>query len=162
MFFLTLAPVLVQSPSVELATDPSFKALKSLVGGTWQGVVGKNIKVRFRFTIEHGGTLIVGNGQLNADSKNPIPVRSCIGWDPEAKKPFYLDQHGSDTVYFGHVSMFDSKLVFDFNGLVGDKGHYIAYETISEDDYTSAMSSEKNGVMQDLGFHLHLRRTNRK
>lgn len=149
--------LLTSGPAHDWTGDPAFRLAKSLIG-QWEGVVGKKIKVKFTFTLEQEGKLIVANGLINAGSKNPIPARSSLGWDPVAKQVYYLDQHGSDTVYFGHITREGDELVFDFNGLSGDSGHYQSRCTITPKLYSSTMSSEKDGKWTDTGFHLKLHR----
>ena len=144
-------------PTHDWTGDPAFRLAKNLVG-QWEGVAGKKVKVKFTFTLEQAGHLIVANGLIDSDGKKPLPARTSLGWDPAAKKVYYLDQHGSDTVYFGHVTREGDELVFDFKGLSGDDGHYQSRCTITPKLYTSTMSSEKDGKWNDMGFHLALHR----
>jgi ribulose-5-phosphate 4-epimerase/fuculose-1-phosphate aldolase len=140
------------------ASSDVFKLCQNLVGGQWEGHVGKNVVIRFKFHMEDSGNKMVGDGWIDATGKHPIPVSSSFGWDPDAKQVYYLDQHGSDTVYFGHVTCEGNVLVTDFNGLVGDKGHYISRESVTHDQLVSTMAEEKGGKIADMGFHLELHR----
>jgi hypothetical protein len=135
-----------------------FKLCQNMVGGQWEGHVGKSVVIRFKFHTEDNGKKFVGDGWIDATGKHPISVRSSFGWDPDAKQVYYLDQHGSDTVYFGHVKCEGNVLVSDFNGLVGDKGHYVSRESVTHDQLVSTMMAEDKGKMVDMGFHLELHR----
>ena len=104
-------------------SDAVFDLAKTLVGGSWEGQAAPGVKLSFQYKLEQDGTLIVGTGAID-DGKKRVPVRASLGWDPVAKQVYYLDQHGSDTVYFGHIAKRGDTLLFDFNGLSGDQGHY--------------------------------------
>src|SRR5579862_7881362 len=97
--FLVAAHAVAQSGASDV-----FDLCKNLVGGKWEGVVGKSVKIEFQFHLEDGGNKFVGIGTIAVGSAHPISVHSSYGWDPDAKQVYYLDQHGYDTVYFGHVT----------------------------------------------------------
>ncbi len=136
--------------------DPTFALVKQLVGGRWEGKSGP-VKVTFRYALEQEGAMIGATGMID-DGKNPKVVRVSFGWDPTAKQVYYLDQHGSDTVYFGHVTRKGSVLAFDFKGLSGDTGHYRFETTVGKDDSSSTMSMEQDGKLADLGLHVTMKR----
>lgn len=141
--------------------DAVFTLAKGLAGN-WEGKVGGNATVRFRFTVEQDGKLIVGNGSVVAKGlKKPISMRSSLGWDATAKQVYYLDQHGADTVYWGHVTESAGSLVFDFRGLSGDPGHYRSTMRVTGDHYESTMDVEKDGKWTPLGPHIVMNRTRR-
>jgi hypothetical protein len=149
--------VLAASQGQPLSTvDPAFQLASTMLGGVWRGTVGKSTKIEYRFTLENNGTMIVGRGLIGVGTKHPLPARAALGWDADAKKVYYLDQHGSDTVYFGHVTRDGNDLLFDFNGLVGDTGHYLSREAFGNGTYEGTMKSETNGVWTDLGFHMRM------
>lgn len=148
----------VQAPA-PLEQDPAYQLAKTMVGGRWEGTVEQGAKVRFTFHVEPGTGLIIGDGSVIIDPTHSMKARVSLGWDASAKQMYYLDQHGADTVYFGHVTREGDALVYDFRGLSGDSGHYRSTEKFSADDYTSEMAVDKNGKWVDAGFHLHLHRT---
>lgn len=156
MMALFLAAVM-RAPG-PLERDPAYQLAKTMVGGRWEGTVEKGARVEFSFHVEPGSGLIVGEGSVSAGPGRSMKIRASLGWDPEAKQMYYLDQHGSDTIYFGHVTRQGDKLVFDFRALSGDSGHYRSTECLTTDDYTSEMAIEKDGSWVDVGFHLHLHR----
>lgn len=138
---------------------PVFTLAKRLVGA-WEGRVGKEATVRFHFTLEQDGKLIVANGSVIAKGlKKPIPMRSSLGWDPAMKQVYYLDQHDANIVYFGHVTESNGSLVFDFRGLCGDLGHYRSTVKITRNHYESTMDSEKNGKWTPSGLHIVMNHT---
>ena len=153
-----LACVAMGQASNPIQADPAFQSLKTLVGGKWEGTVEQGAKTAFTFHLEQGGNMIVAQGALNIPGKSPLAMRVSLGWDPDAKQVYYLDQHGFDTVYFGHVTKQGNELVWDFRGLTGDSGHYRSHETVTQTEYNSTMEAEQNGKWVDLGFHLHLHR----
>jgi hypothetical protein len=136
--------------------DPAYQLLKSMTG-SWEGTVAEKVKVRFLFHVEKTG-LIVGDGLLNADSKNPFPIRSSFGWDEAAKQVYYLDQHGANTIYFGHVTREKDSLVFDFRGLAGDEGHYRSVEEFTPTTYQVSMSQENQGNWTSADLHIRMHR----
>lgn len=140
------------------AEDPAFTLAKTMLGGTWHGIVGKDMKIQFKFSLHEGGKMIVGDGVLGVGSKHPITMRSALGWDPAAKQIYYLDQHGYDTVYYGHVTRVGSDLVFDFNALSGDTGHYRTTQHFEPNHYTATMDYEKDGKWISMGFHHEMSR----
>lgn len=152
-----MLPLLFLLGQTGFEKSPVIDLVKTMVGGEWTGTVGKDVPVSFRFSQAKSG-LIVGEGLVNGGSAHPMIAHMSLGWDEDAKQVYYLDQHGLDTVYFGHVTREGNQLVFDFKGIVGDVGHYLTKVTLNGDDYTSTMSSEKDGKWTDLGFHLGLHR----
>ena len=152
--FIALATLLsLSGPPAE----PVFEQCKKLLG-TWEGTVGKSMKVQFTFKLTHGGQVLESNGVVGVGTKNPMHAHACIGWDPVAKQVYYLDQHGADTIYFGHVTREGDDLIFDFNALSGDTGHYRSVSHVQSDSYGSTMATEKDGKWVDMGFHIGLHR----
>ena len=141
----------------DLASSPVYALAKTMVGGHWEGGLGGKPTVRFQFHLDETG-LIVGDGLVSFGPKSSMKIRSTLGWDPIAKQVYYLDQHGADTVYFGHVTREGNALVFDFNGLVGDPGHYRSREELTPSEYVADMAEEKNGTWSPLEEHIRMRR----
>lgn len=140
------------------ANDAAFQLAKQMVGGEWVGTVGSKIVVKYRFHLEDGGNKIVGEGEIDADPKHPVKVRSSLGWDPQVKQVYYLDQHSYQTVYFGHVTREGDDLIFDFRALVGDTGHYRTREHLRANSYDADMSSEENGKWTEPFLHVQMHR----
>jgi hypothetical protein len=144
--------------STQSGSSPVFQLCKTMVGGKWEGVAGKNTRIEFTFHFEDDGNKFVAVGQIGAGSAHPISVHSSYGWDAEKKQVYYLDQHGYDTVYFGHVTREGNDLVLDFKGLAGDAGHYASRAVVSKDSYVVEMSTEKDGKWESMGLHIQLHR----
>jgi len=137
--------------------DPTLDRVKMLVGGRWEGDAAPGVKVRFRYSLEPDGNAVAGSGSID-DGKKIIQVHVVMGWDPVSKQVYYLDRHGSDTVYFGHITCKAEGLLFDFNGLSGDKGHYRMEMSLAKAATSSTMSGESNGKWTDFGIHLVMKR----
>jgi hypothetical protein len=157
MFLAFAAIAALSGPPSPLDHDPVFTLAKRLVG-TWEGILGKRMKIRFTFRLQNGGQLIIADGVVGVGTPKPMFAHATLGWDPIAKKVYYLDQHGTDTIYFGHVTREGDDLVFDFNALSGDTGHYRSRSHLSASKYEDSMKAEKNGKWVDMGFHLAMHR----
>ena len=119
--------------------DPAMKELRRLVGGTW-----KAGPVEQRFVWEDGairGLVVVGKG-----TPNEFRMRPTLGWDPHAKKPYYLDQHGANTIYYGHVEVEKEKLRWDFEAISGTPGKWRIWSWFTGDnEFMSSMDQWKDG-----------------
>jgi len=138
--------------------SPVFQLCQRLVGGKWEGLVNKDVHIEFQFHMEDNGNKFVGIGTIGVGSAHPLSVHSSYGWDPDTKQVYYLDQHGYDSVYFGHVTREGSDLVLDFKGLAGDPGHFESRVTLGKDEYEASMSAEKDGKWEPMGLHIKLHR----
>ena len=141
----------------DTTTDPAFKTMSQLVGGNWVGTLGK-MNIKFTFTFKEVGHLLEGEGTLKQADKVILNMDSKYGWDPAAKQTYYLDCHGYNTVYNGHITQKGEKLIVDFVGLIGDKGHWISYiEFPTKDTYKFDMFEVKKGklVPTHMGVTLH-------
>jgi len=141
----------------DIKQDPAFLKLSNLVGGTWVGNLGK-MTVKFKFSLLEDGKMLEGKGTVFQGSKPVVNMDSKMGWDKDAKQTYYLDCHGHDTVYNGHVTLQGDRLVTDFVGLIGDKGHWISYATFPDKDkYEFEMFQDKDGKMvpNHIGVKFH-------
>jgi len=141
----------------DTTSDPAFKKLSTLVGGAWVGKLGK-FDVNVKFVFLEDGKMIEGKGTVRDGKKVLMNMDSKFGWDPGLKQTYYLDLHGHDTVYNGHVTLRDDKLTFDFSGLIGDKGHWLSYATFPDkDSYEFEMYEAKDGklVPNHIGVKYH-------
>jgi uncharacterized protein YndB with AHSA1/START domain len=103
-----------EAPKPDMAP---LEKLTSMIGGTWRGELpGPNkLKVEFTYKRHPDGKGVVGEGVIGKGSKQPLWVHSQFGWDPVAKAVYYFDTHDSETLYFGHVSVDKTDLVFTFS-----------------------------------------------
>lgn len=150
-----LASLSLAQTSAELqAKDAAWKLAIQMVGGKWVGKIG-DFQVIQEFHLEQGGKVIVGHGRVGVGTPTEMPTDSRFGWDPELKQVYYTDHHSFDTVYAGHVKADGDLLMFDFNGLIGDRGHYKTKSQFTgPDDFSFSMWQEKDGKLIDT--HLNI------
>jgi hypothetical protein len=65
-------------------------------------------------------------------------VAERLAWDASAGKVYYVDFHGTETVYFGHYTLNGDTVVLDFKALVGSKGTWRARAAWPDRDTYSA------------------------
>lgn len=116
-----------------------FRICKRLVGGVWRGKLPNGMAVDARYQLAEGGKLIVGRTMVGDPKKPAVVMESKIGIEAETNRVFYMDFHGKDTLYLGFITQKDDKLEFDFNGVLSDKNHYLAVETLSGNRLTSTL-----------------------
>ena len=112
--------------------DPALDMLGRLVGGTWR-TTGTFV-AEFKYEWRVKGKAIRGLGVIAKGTKDEFPSEALYGWDAEAKKVYYLDFHGHETIYKGWAEAKDGKFTGDFAGLIGDKGHYRFESEMPDDD----------------------------
>jgi len=136
MIHLLPLALIQNSPSPEALV---FAEAKKMVGGVWHGVVGDKIPVRVRFTLEENGAVIDGTGTVGDPKKPILRMHSRIGIDRASHQVYYLDTHGSDSIYFGHVTLKDGQLIFDFQNISGGTAHWINRATIKGNTQTGTL-----------------------
>lgn len=117
--------------------DPCLKKLGELVGGKWQTKFKKPDGSPFgeiRFTWSPDGYAVHSNGVLGMGTPRPVHVHARLGWDPTAKQVYYLDMHGTGTVYFGTVKLVGEELHYSFKSLVGKPAEYVLMERQTDPD----------------------------
>lgn len=141
-----------------ISNDPAFKLLKKLVGGKWVGKMGETtVELTFKTILDGSG--IVGHGVVGKGTSNVLELDSRFGWDAATSKVYYLDFHGNDTVYYGHVTADKGELAMEFSSIVGGPGDYVGFERfLSDDVYRSTLKQRKNGQLIDMHFELELHR----
>lgn len=126
------APRAEQAPGL----DPVLQKLGGLVGGRWEA--GKNAdgvpfaEVQFDWSADR--KLITGRGTIGKGTPRPLPTEVRLGWDPATRQVYYLDCHGAETVYFGHVRLEGETLVYEFKTLVGKPGEWTIRERFVDAD----------------------------
>lgn len=119
--------------------DRVFAEVSKMAGGTWRGELGNGMKVALQFQLVNDGKSLEGNGTVGDPKKPLLRMHSRIGIDREAKKVYYLDDHNGEQVFFGHVTLEDGKLVFDFTSIVGGSGHWISRSQQRGDSYSGEL-----------------------
>ena len=88
------------------------------------------------------GRLVGGSWVTENEGEDGQP----IGWDPAAKKVYYLDSHGPEAVFFGHFTLEEGQLVARFRMLVGGSGVFESKGSFTDDDtFENAMSQIVDG-----------------
>ena len=118
------------------AIDPALDMLGRMVGGTWRTTGDFVAEFKYEWRIK--GKAIRAVGVIAKGTKDEFPAEALYGWDAAAKKVYYLDFHGHETIYKGLVEMKDGKFIGEFGGLVGDKGHYRFEDELTDNDTLSA------------------------
>lgn len=114
-----------QATKADAEKDAAYQQIKKIVGGRWTTTVGK-MEVSATWKLSPDGT-ILGETVLAPGTKDELHMNARFGWDPGTKQPYYLDCHGLDTIYFGHVSLDGDDTILTFKGMVGqgpDNGTY--------------------------------------
>jgi hypothetical protein len=137
---LILAAGVAAAQTPTKAEDPVLTKLTQIIGGTWTGEVqtpNGPLIVEFKYRRHPDGKGIIGEGQIGKGSKAPIYVTSFLGWDPTAKQVYYLDTHGSESVFYGHVTMASDTFIFEFGPIGGDPKQWKATERFTDKDTLS-------------------------
>lgn len=149
-----------EAKPVARAQDAEAKALEvigRMVGGKWEGKAkgtdGKPF-VEFRYTWGPDQKSVRGAGRIV-----DMQVESRFAWDPAEKKVYYLDSHGPNTIYFGHLDVQGEELVFNYKTLVGAPGTWMARAHWSDKDtYHGHIESVKDGKPAGDGQDIELHR----
>ena len=138
----TAAP---EPPAAAKAIDPAMEMLGRLVGGTWRTT--GDFVAEFKYEWRIPGKAIRAMGVIAKGTKDEFPAEALYGWDPQAKKVYYLDIHGHDTVYKGLAEVKDGKFTGEFDGIVGERGHYKFEDELTDSDTLSAslLGKDKDG-----------------
>jgi hypothetical protein len=128
----------------------------TLIGGRWVSAFkmpdGKPVaELRFEWGPERKS--IDGSGTIAGEK-----VTSRVGWDPVAQKVYYLDCHGTQTVYFGAMTLQEDAIVSDFKAIVGTPGTWRSRGTFTDrDTYEATIQAITDGTPGEA-HALHLRR----
>lgn len=110
------------APDPEAGRDALLARLGTMVGGRWvsefKDPAGMPV-AELHFEWGAGRKTLHGRGIIAG-----AQVESWIGWDPEAKKVYYLDSHGPETIYFGHMALEGEEVVSRFTTIVGRPGTF--------------------------------------
>jgi hypothetical protein len=116
-----------------MKTDAAYLQIKKMIGGTWHTKAGK-MDVISHWNAGPDGTSLVAETIVDPHGKSPAHLNARFGWDAATSQVYYLDAHGLDTIYFGHVSIDDKGLAMKFKGIVGDPNEYVFRLKFSGDD----------------------------
>jgi len=140
------------------ALDPALEMLGRMVGGTWRTT--GDFVAEFKYEWRVRGKAIRAVGVIAKGTKDEFPAEALYGWDAQAKKVYYMDFHGHETVYKGLVEVKGGKFTGEFGGLVGDSGHYRFEDELTDNDTLAAtlFGQDKDGKwvkLHSLTFKRH-------
>ena len=131
-----------ETVAAEKAIDPAMEILGRMVGGTWRTTGAFIAEFKYEWRIK--GKAIRAVRVIAKGTKDEFPAEALYGWDAEAKKVYYLDIHGHETVYKGLAEAKDGKFTGEFSGLVGDKGTYRFEDELIDNNTLAASLFGKN------------------
>jgi hypothetical protein len=124
--------------------DPAIEKLSQFIGGTWTND-NPSFKIEFHYEWAFQKTAVRAVGVIDKGGPHETNVESTVGWDPVQKTAYYLDFHGSQTVYKGTVKLDGDELQFDFATLVGAPGKWRSRGKLTGDEYAFTIFAEKDG-----------------
>ncbi len=126
-----------------------LERLAPLVGGEWVSrskLSTAEPAARFTYSWEREGKTLRAEGRVGS-----TPTTAVIGWDPAARKTYYLDIHGPGTLYFGHATVEGDEVAFDFRNLIGDGEHWHSRERlVYASTYRAVLRPAKGAAKGDL------------
>ncbi|AIE85754.1 hypothetical protein OP10G_2386 [Fimbriimonas ginsengisoli Gsoil 348] len=143
---------IVRPASGKVSPPPDLSAMDQigrLVGGVWRGEVkspdGKPVIIEFKYRRHQDGNGIIGEGWIGKGRKDGVRVNSMFGLDPETKSVYYLDNHGSGTVYWGHVTMEGKDVAFVFGPAGGDMNAFTSRSRFLDNDSLASIIRNSKG-----------------
>lgn len=125
--------------------DKTLATLSNLIGGVWTNDDPK-FKIEFRYDWVFGKSAIRGLGVIDKDGPNQTLAEATIGWDPANKSVYYLDFHGSKSVFKGTIKPEGDELLFEFDSIVGTPGRWRSVAKFPKpDEYQFTILGEKEG-----------------
>lgn len=130
--------------------DPVLVKASNFVGGVWHGELkapdGSPMILEFRYSWNPDRRGIREEGVIGKGRKDAIHTFVMFGWDPIAKKVYYLDTHNSETTYYGHVQLDGDWFVFEFGPAGGDMKQYSSRGKFTDPDtYAFHIGTSKDG-----------------
>lgn len=123
----------------EKPLDPALKALSKFVGGKWVA--------EGEMPVEHVWTWNPDKRGLAVQARiGKMDAKAFIGWDPVAKKAYYLDMHGSETTYYGHVTEKGGEIEFRFGPIGTGQTKWVERgRFVSDNEWRATMYEIKDG-----------------
>ena len=129
----------------EPASDPAYKQLSQLVGGTWE-FTSADLEADAKWTLAPDGVSLHGETTISPKGGKTMHAIARFGWDPVAKKVYYLDAHDSETVYLGLVHEQSGVLDARFKTVVGPSSEWsFKIKFDGPDRYTATLYPVQNG-----------------
>lgn len=132
------------------APDPTLAKMAEMIGGVWTNDDPK-FRVEFRYDWAFNKTAVRSLGTIDKGGPKETPVEATIGFDPAKKSAYYLDFHGSSTVYKGTVRLDGDNVVFEFETLIGPPAKWKSIGKFSDKDtYDFTIFGHKNGTWEPV------------
>ena len=112
--------------------DSAIAALSKFVGGEWKADGDMPITHRWEWNADKRG--LNANNVIVMPGGKKMLSRVFIGWDPLAKKTYYLDMHDSEKTYHGHITEKDGVVEFRFGELGSGREDFIERGKFVGDD----------------------------
>jgi len=126
--------------------DPTIEKLSQFLGGVWVND-NPDFKVEIRYEWVFNKTALRANGIIGKGSPQETRIESTIGYDPVSKSVYYLDFHGSQTVFKGTVKMDGDQIQYDFVTLIGPPAKWRSIGKLTgPDSYEFTIYADKNGL----------------
>ncbi len=125
---------------------PALQAMSNFVGGKWVAEGEFPIEFTYEWVGDRKGLRSVG--YIGKGRTDEVEVNARFGWDPHTKQAYYLDSHGSRTVYFGHMWMEGKDIAFGFGPVGGDIGAFSARGRFTDKDTYVSVILDSNGKEQ--------------
>jgi hypothetical protein len=135
-------------------SDATYKQLKTLLGGTWV-MSGPNLDAQAKWVLGPDGVSLHGETTIAPKGQQASHALARFGWDPVAKKVYYLDAHDSETVYLGHVEPTADGLEARFKTVVGSPSEWsFTFKFNGPDQYVASLFPIKDGKKGNLMLSL--------
>ena len=137
-------------PAERKPLDPTLVKLSNFVGGMWTNDDPK-FRVEFKYDWHFKKSAIRSVGHVDKGGPKETPVEATLGYDPARKSVYYLDLHGSESVYKGTVRADGDALTFEFESIVGAPGKWRSVGKFTDSDtYDFTIFGEKAGEWQPI------------
>lgn len=131
--------------AAEPASDPAYKQLAQLVGGTWEHS-STNLQAEAKWTLAPDGVSLHGETTIKPKGGKTMHAIARFGWDPVAKRVYYLDAHDSETVFLGLVHNEGGVLHSRFRTVVGSPSEWsFKIKFDGPDQYTATLYPIRDG-----------------
>ena len=137
-----LVPLAVNSQEAK-PLDPAISVLSKFVGGKWNAVGDMPITHVWKWNADKRG--LSANNVIGLPGGKSMLSTVFIGWDPIAKKTYYLDMHDSEKTYYGHITEKGGSVEFQFGELGSGKIDWIERgKFVGEDEWQASLYQIKD------------------
>lgn len=139
-----------EKPAGRKPLDPTLVKLSNFIGGVWSNDNPK-FRVEFKYDWLFNQSAIRGVGHVDKGGPKETPVEATFGFDPVKKSVYYLDLHGSESIYKGTARWQDDTLTLEFETLVGPPAKWRSVGKFTDSDtYEFTIFGDKAGEWQPV------------